>query len=176
VEKKTMFGSYPVRLSPARVAVLREQAQEAAYEAAAAPPAEAPQLVVSRRPIRVLDRFGFDRAALRPEHLKMIEHIAGHVIATWRRGGAVRVIRLVGHADRSGQAGYNVALGRRRAMVVQNRLRARLEQLWPRITQGIRFELDSRGAAEPAVSKRTKDGAALNRRVEVFLTVEKKSP
>jgi outer membrane protein OmpA-like peptidoglycan-associated protein len=173
MEKSTMFGTYPVRISPARVAVLREQAQEAAYEAAPTPPAESPPLVVSRRPIRVLDRFVFDRAALRPEHLKMIEDIACHVIASWRHGGAVRVIRLVGHTDRRGQAAYNVELGRKRALVVENRLRARLERLWPRITQGIRFELDSRGAAEPAVSNRTRDAAALNRRVEVFLTVEK---
>jgi OmpA-OmpF porin, OOP family len=170
-----MFGSYPVRESPAQVAALRLQAQEAAFETPT-PPGPSPPLVVSRTPIRVLDHFAFDRDALRPEHVKMIDHIARHVIARQRRGAPVRVIRIVGHTDRSGQPAYNVQLGRRRAVVVQNRLRARLEQLLPGITRGIRFEVESRGAAQPAASNRTKAGAALNRRVEVFLTVEKKLP
>jgi outer membrane protein OmpA-like peptidoglycan-associated protein len=170
-----MFGTYPVEVSRAQAETLREQAQEAAY-ATRPPQVTAPRLVMSRRPIRVLDRFEFDKSALRPDHLRKIDHVARHVVATWRRGGAVRVVRIVGHTDRRGQPAYNVQLGRRRALAASTQLRARLEQLLPGVTRGIRFVVESRGAASPVASNRTKAGAALNRRVEIFLTVETPSP
>jgi|SRR5271166_2341978 len=171
-----MFGSYPVHKTAAELAKLREWAHEIASEAPAPRPNESPHLIMSQRPIRVLDRFEFNRIALRPEHLKKIEHVVTHVIASWRRGGPVRSIRIVGHTDSTGQPTYNARLGQRRALVVRNRLRSRLEQSWPRITRGIRFALESRGATQPVADNRTKAGRAQNRRVEVFLTVEKTAP
>jgi outer membrane protein OmpA-like peptidoglycan-associated protein len=171
-----MFGNYPVHKTPAELAASLARARAMIRATPAARPGEAAPLVLGRRPIRVLDRFEFDRIALRPEHLKKIEDVVTHVMASWRRGGPVRLIRIVGHTDNTGQSSYNAQLGRRRALAVRDRLRGRLEQSWPRITRGIRFAVESRGATQPVANNRTQAGRAQNRRVEVFLTEERTAP
>jgi len=172
-----MIGSYPAKTTTAALAKLRQHVHEILSKAPPPRrPGESPRIVVSELTIRILDFFEFDRIALRPEHLKKIQHVVTHVIARRRRGEPVRLIRIVGHTDNSGQPSYNARLGQRRAVVDHNRLRSRLEQLWPGITQGIRFVLESRGAAQPVADNRTKAGRAQNRRVEIFLTLEKSVP
>src|SRR5512145_797885 len=88
-------------------------------------PVRLPPIRVTVRPFVVLDRFRSNEAALRPFHVPLLRRAALQVVHSWRvaRGRArIRTIRLVGHTDSSGAAPYNLALGRRRALIVRTAL------------------------------------------------------
>src|SRR5437016_5052425 len=57
--------------------------------------AREPSLPVGARPFRVLDRFEFDKSALRPFHPSLIDQVALNIVASGRTGRPVRIIRLV---------------------------------------------------------------------------------
>merc|ERR1711974_451439 len=61
--------------------------------------------------------FDFDRAGLRPEHQAIIEAHARHLLAN-----PEVQITLEGHADERGTREYNLALGERRAITVEDAL------------------------------------------------------
>lgn len=105
----------------------RAMAPMQAVVATAAPvPAPAPQVVAvppppapSPRPVPVTVHFaadalfGFDQSALRPAGARALDAFANDL-----RGVQYDSIKVVGHTDRLGAAGYNEALSRRRADAV----------------------------------------------------------
>jgi outer membrane protein OmpA-like peptidoglycan-associated protein len=132
-------------------------------------PSVLPPTLSSLRPYVVLDRFEFDQSSLTPLHLRMISRIAIHVVASWRATQPIHTIRLVGHTDSCGPAQYNLALGQRGALAVQQALISAIERLRPGLTRLINFVLQSLGETRPAASSGTPAGRARSRRVEVFL-------
>jgi outer membrane protein OmpA-like peptidoglycan-associated protein len=172
-----MFGAYPLRLPAAKLAEMRERADEVVYEAMT-PAADEPSasLVMSRRPIRVLDHFDFNRAEVTRGHVQFIDDAACHILAGRRKGGPIRRVRIVGHTDSTGGPWHNRRLGWRRAAAVARRLRRRLEQVAPGITAGMRFFVETAGATRPVASNRRPLGRAENRRVEIFIEVERRRP
>ena len=105
----------------------RAAAPAAAIVAVAAPaPAPAPQVLVPVPPPPAPPRpapvtvhfsadalFGFDQSTLRPEGTRALDAFARDL-----RGVQYESIKVVGHTDRLGAAGYNEGLSRRRADAV----------------------------------------------------------
>lgn len=106
--------------------------------------------------------FEFDKAALTPAAETNLERAAELV----RQGGR-GTVTIVGHTDSKGDAGYNLALSRRRAEAVASWLRARPD------LNGRAFAVEGRGEAEPIAPNEAADGAddprgrARNRRVTI---------
>lgn len=72
------------------------------------------------------------------------------------------ILELVGHADATGPAAYNLKLGMRRAETVSDYFQQ----------NGIRpdqIKISSKGETEPIDSNNTEDGRAKNRRVELTI-------
>lgn len=70
------------------------------------------------------------------------------------------VLRVEGHTDSVGRAGFNVVLSRRRAEAVREAL----------ITRGVpadRLVAEGMGSRDPVATNQTSDGRALNRRIEI---------
>ena len=134
-----------------------------AAPAAPAPPAPPPKPVAKPKPkpappplpraVNVF--FDWDRANIRGDAQKVLETAAANA----KRGGFTRV-NLAGHADRSGDARYNMGLSRRRAEAVK----AALVKLG--LSAGD-ISLVARGESAPLVA--TADGVRepRNRRVEI---------
>ena len=77
---------------------------------------------------------------------------------------SVMPIRIIGHTDNLGSAGYNLKLSRKRAQAIADWL----------ITHGIdaeRIAVSGEGENTPVAPNTTSDGRAANRRAEVTLTV-----
>jgi outer membrane protein OmpA-like peptidoglycan-associated protein len=117
------------------------------------------------KPKEVLDRFGFDVAAVPPAHQPRLVGIAGCIIASHRRGRPIKAVKIVGHTDREGTEAYNLQLGQRRAEEVKRQFVETLERMQKGTAARIAITAESRGEAE-LVS--TKEGA-LNRRVEIHV-------
>jgi OmpA family len=98
------------------------------------------------------------------------------VAASWDTQRPIRLIHLVGHTDPVGSDEYNRNLGGRRALEVQNALKAAIEALRPGLTGQITFIADTEGEQSPVGDNRTQEGRACNRRVEVFLPVQPPLP
>ena len=128
---------------------------------------------IARRagPYLVIDRFSFNQARLLGIHLPKIERVARRIALSWQRGVPIREVRLVGHADHTGRAQYNVRLGLQRAEAVKARLVATLAHIAPASVRSTRVVTDSLGASWPAFYKSnlSAEGRSRNRRVEVFL-------
>jgi outer membrane protein OmpA-like peptidoglycan-associated protein len=118
----------------------------------------------------ILNRFPFDRATVQPFHLPPIGRIADTVVASWNTRRPIRTIRLIGHADSRGSAGYNLALGQWRALAVRDRLVAAIRKMRPAILQQVRFIPQSMGERRPIAPSTTPQGRARNRRVEITLS------
>jgi outer membrane protein OmpA-like peptidoglycan-associated protein len=96
--------------------------------------------------------FPFDQSILTPEAQSVVSEAAQYASA----GNAARIV-VVGHADTSGSAKYNVGLSQRRSKAVADAL----------VGLGVdsgKLAIDWKGEAEPAVA--TGDGVKepLNRR------------
>lgn len=135
-----------------------------------------PPMVIRVRPRAVLSRFRFGSAALQPFHHRQIRGIAVRVARSWRMGRPIRVIRLVGHTDNRGSAGFNRRLGMQRARSVRRRLVFELNRIRPGLARRIRIITQTLGESRPAASNRTSAGQARNRRVEVFLVRGRRRP
>lgn len=128
--------------------------------AAAPAPQPAPQPAAQPAPPAVprnyLVFFDFDRADLTPDARQIVKLAADNA----KKGGISR-LNLVGHADRSGPAAYNMRLSQRRAESVRTALAA----------DGIpaaQVTTEARGETDPLVP--TADGVRepQNRRVEII--------
>ncbi len=99
--------------------------------------------------------FDFDRAGLRPEHQAIIEAHARHLLAN-----PDVQITLEGHADERGTREYNLALGERRAVTVEDAL----------LMQGVprkQLRTTSLGEEDPVVNGQSERSYQENRRVEL---------
>lgn len=99
--------------------------------------------------------FDFDKATLKPA----AREVLADVVQDMRSNAQLRA-ELVGHADSTGPANYNMGLSRRRAEAVRNYL----------VGQGIpaaHLSLDWKGETQPIAPNTTRAGRAQNRRVEI---------
>lgn len=109
--------------------------------------------------------FGFDKADLDADAMAAIDTL----VSDARSRGAIRAVRLTGHADRIGTEDYNMDLSLRRAGSVSDYLIQR-GGVDPQA-----IEIGGRGEAEPLVGCEGERGAAAirclapNRRVDVIL-------
>ena len=106
--------------------------------------------------------FGFDKAEVTE---------AGKVaLEAWRRtvqnelSDAFAAL-IIGHTDSTGDADYNMGLSKRRARAVGDYLVATG-------TQADKLRIMGKGESEPLASNGTKEGQALNRRVEIIIIGE----
>jgi hypothetical protein len=120
-------------------------------------------------PASILDRFGFDQAAVPPFHGPLIGNIAHTVVSSWNTPFPVRSVQVVGFADSRGTAAYNAALGQRRATAVHGQLSSAIGNLGPPVLQKLKFTVGSEGSKKPIALSSTPQGRARNRRVEVSL-------
>jgi outer membrane protein OmpA-like peptidoglycan-associated protein len=120
------------------------------------PPPPPPAPVYEARDFIVY--FPFDQSILTPEAQQVVSEAAQYAAA----GGASRIV-VVGHADTSGSARYNVGLSQRRAKAVADAL----------VGLGVNsstLSVDWKGESEPAVA--TGDGVKepLNRRSTISIS------
>lgn len=102
-------------------------------------------------------QFDFDKAEIRPDAAVILEEAASQ-LSQCQEGS----ITVKGHTDSTGPERYNQGLSERRAQAVSSYL----------VDQGVsQSRLRSRGMGEsqPVATNATRDGRALNRRVELDL-------
>jgi outer membrane protein OmpA-like peptidoglycan-associated protein len=112
----------------------------------------------------VLDGFDFDKDALKPQHQRQLDAIAGRIIASQRGAQPIRLVKIVGHTDPVGDDKYNLDLGRRRARQIAEALRRTLDRLRSGSSARVTLVPESRGESEPLGQ-----GAAKDRRVQICL-------
>ena len=120
------------------------------------PPPEPPAPVVERPAAReFVVYFPFDQSVLTPEAQTVVQEAASYA-----QSGNATQVQVVGHADTSGSAAYNVRLSERRARAVADAM------VGLGVNAGV-ITADWRGETQPAVS--TGDGVRepLNRRTSV---------
>ena len=125
-----------------------------------------------------LDQFEWKKASLTPRLRGMVRHFAERVKQSWKTMQPIGFIRLIGHTDIRGRdPKYNIDLGNRRARAVKEELENRLKEdiLKGRIRIAISVD-ESPGASAPTADNRTREGRALNRRVEVFVAPPEPEP
>ena len=102
------------------------------------------------------DHFDFDSAELKPAMQAELDSVASRVKAS--PGG--ETLHVIGHTDSTGPEGYNQGLSERRAAAAADYL----------MGQGVasdRISTSGRGESEPVAHNATRDGRAMNRRVEI---------
>jgi OOP family OmpA-OmpF porin len=107
--------------------------------------------------------FGHDRSDLRPEGRAQLDALADKI----NKDDRVVDVKIIGHTDSSGTEAYNQALSLRRANTVRDYA----------IEKGVKPEIISvtgMGESQPVADNSTKEGRALNRRVEVMVGVQRK--
>jgi len=103
----------------------------------------------------VLDRFDFDSSMLKGAMKSMLDSLAGALKST----PADESLEIVGHADSTGPEGYNQKLSERRAQSVADYLAG----------QGItNMSIKGMGESNPVADNGTREGRAMNRRVDVM--------
>lgn len=148
----TQIGTDPVTAAPAPVP-----------QAAAAPP-PVPQDVVTRLAAGLpvaLDDLRFDSGSA---DLAAGDYASLSAVAGWLKANPKATVALVGHTDDSGTLDANVALSKKRAASVADRLVKEY---------GVdRGQLDPEGVGylAPRATNLTEAGREQNRRVEVFVT------
>jgi len=148
----------PSKSSSGRLADTRKPIRSA--EQSTPRSADTPSLAlptVPREKQTFLAFFDWDQADIRPDAMKILIEAAGSA-----KQGVLTVIRLTGHADRSGPRRYNQTLSERRAMSVKNFLIEQGVAADSIVTLG-RGENDSLIATEDNVRE------PKNRRVEIIL-------
>jgi len=99
--------------------------------------------------------FDFDKANLKPEGKQVLDQVADEV-----RTMDLEAILATGYTDSTGPEAYNLKLSERRAQSVKDYL----------VSKGIPSNLiytEGKGMADPIASNATREGRALNRRVEI---------
>ena len=102
-------------------------------------------------------RFRFGESAIRPETGRALDRVAE---ALTRCG---QPLRIIGHADATGSADYNLALSRRRAEAIR-------QYLLGRGVASRALLVDAAGEADPVATNATAAGRAANRRAELPLS------
>jgi outer membrane protein OmpA-like peptidoglycan-associated protein len=145
--------------APAPVAVAPPKPKPKPAPAKVAPPPAPKPVAVPPKPKRVIvlqgTQFAFDSAELTPEARGILDENA----AILEREADVKV-RIEGNTDSIGPEAYNQKLSERRAKAVEEFL----------ISKGVsadRFEIVGYGPSNPIAPNDTKEGRAMNRRVEL---------
>lgn len=146
----------PAAAAPAPAPVVAP-APAAAAPAPAVAPARIPEVVPAPRTVtfRADAFFDFDKSAVKPEGQAALRSMINQA-----RGVTIEQVRIEGHTDATGPAKYNIGLAVRRAETVKKFL----------VQEGIpadKVVAEGVGEAQPVASNATRDGRALNRRVEV---------
>ena len=115
-----------------------------------------------------LDQFDWNKASLTPRLTQMVRQLAEHVRLSWKTMQPIAYIRLIGHTDRYRRGEYNINLGDERARAVKAALENLLKEDILKRRIAILLE-PSPGITKSIADNRTKEGRALNRRVEVFI-------
>jgi OOP family OmpA-OmpF porin len=105
--------------------------------------------------------FDHDKSALKPEGKEALQELGDSIKA---RGARVVDIDVIGHTDSDGTEEYNQALSERRARSVADYL----------ISEGVDpsiIDVSGQGELNPVASNATREGRALNRRVDVHVGV-----
>jgi OOP family OmpA-OmpF porin len=100
------------------------------------------------------DNFDFDSAKLKPGMMSTLDDVAAKAKAS----GASLVV--IGHTDSTGPEAYNQGLSERRAEAAANYL---MEQG----VSGSNITISGMGESQPVADNSTREGRAMNRRVEV---------
>jgi outer membrane protein OmpA-like peptidoglycan-associated protein len=103
--------------------------------------------------------FGFDQFILQPNAEPILRELAQVVL----KDAALRSFLIVGHTDSTGLNDYNVALSKKRAFTVAKSLEA----------AGVNAKylgIIPMGKEQPFATNSTREGRALNRRVEFFIS------
>lgn len=133
---------------------------EPVAEAPAAPPPP-PQPVYEKVTISATALFDFNKATLKPEGKAAIRDLDDQIKA---KGGQVVDIDVIGHTDSVGPEEYNQGLSERRATAVKDFM------VSDGIDAGI-IDVSGQGELSPVADNATKEGRALNRRVEINIGV-----
>jgi len=105
--------------------------------------------------------FDHDKSALKPEGKAALQELGDSIKA---KGARVVDIDVIGHTDSDGTEEYNQALSERRARSVADYL----------ISEGVDpsiIDVSGQGELNPVASNATREGRALNRRVDVHVGV-----
>ena len=103
------------------------------------------------------DHFDFDSATLKPKMMSELDAVAAQVKSS--KGN--EMLEVVGHTDSTGPADYNQGLSERRAQAAADYL----------ASQGLNagnMTVKGMGESAPVADNATRDGRAMNRRVEVI--------
>ena len=104
-------------------------------------------------------KFKFDSAELGPEAQAALDAFIERLVS--ENKGVY--LEIQGHTDSTGEESYNLLLGRKRAEAVMNYFYKKY-----RIPLH-RMEVFSFGSSQPVGDNKTRDGRALNRRVEILV-------
>jgi len=102
------------------------------------------------------DHFDFDSAELKPAMMAELDSAAAQMKAS--KGN--EVLEVVGHTDSTGPADYNQGLSERRAQ-------AAADYLTEQGVDGSRITVKGMGETAPVADNATRDGRAMNRRVDL---------
>lgn len=128
-----------------------------------------PPITIRVRPVLTLHHFRFNSTAVRRRHLPKIKRLASLIAARARRTRGRVTVRLVGHTDRVGSAGFNRTLGKRRAIAVAARLRRELGMISPTLNRRVHIIPQTAGEARPAMPGNTPQARSFNRRVQAYI-------
>ncbi len=102
------------------------------------------------------DHFDFDSAVLKRKMLDELDDVAANVKAS--KGN--EMLEIVGHTDSTGPEAYNLGLSERRAQSAANYLEGKGVSM-------SRITVKGMGESAPVASNATREGRAMNRRVEI---------
>ncbi len=155
--RQAELAKAPPKPAPAPVAAAPPKPEPAPAKVAPAPTPT--PVAVPPKPKRIIvlqgASFGFDSAELTPETRAILDEQA----SVLEKESDVRV-RIEGHTDSTGPEEYNQGLSERRAKAVEEYM----------ISKGIsadRLEIMGYGPSSPIAPNDTKEGRAMNRRVEL---------
>lgn len=108
--------------------------------------------------------FDFDKAALKPAGKRKLDELASRLANT-----ELEVVVATGHTDWTGTDAYNRGLSERRARAVKNYLTEK------GLPSG-RIFTEGKGEQQPVATNKTREGRAMNRRVEVEVVGTRRTP
>ena len=129
------------------------------------PPPPPPQPVYETFTVAAEALFDHDKSTLKPAGISSLHAMDEKIKA---KGATVFDIDVVGHTDSDGTAEYNQALSIRRATSVKNFM----------VSEGIDagiIDVSGKGESSPVASNKTREGRALNRRVEIHVGVKRQA-